>query len=543
MPSQAGRGSRRLGLLHKLVFNRNAISAVLEGLALYGILAVALWSMFNAELSARIVVQGLFFISFGSALLCALRLRRSPAHRLRREGMVAVILGAVYSATMLAVVAMMLAKSTASATPRVAVLPPIGEIMLLVGSGSAFIVTRTGIYLIAAWNRLRRQRLLWSLTNAHILVVVLVAALYIGIGAYSLLTSTTFYRVVANEQAKLTLSEAARLVVGLLLLLSLLSLFLLIATLIVIPPSALFSFLVMRTTIKRLQMLTAATQAVRSHNYAARVEVHGEDEVARLQADFNAMTAELEKAIRDLQTERDTVTQLLDVRRDLTANVSHDLRTPIASLRASLESAIEHQTPPSAHDLEVMQQDVLHLQNMVDDLFTISRVELGQLTLRCQPTDVREVIARVVESTAPYAWRSRRIEIVQQMPASLPLAHADGTRLEQILRNLIYNGLRHTPSGGVVTVSASPDTELEPYIAVEVWDTGEGIAAEDLPHIWERFYKVGQDSESEDRLGLGLAIVKELTEAMQGSVSVNSTPGMGSRFIVRLPLADLNNNR
>ncbi|HLY26412.1 MAG TPA: HAMP domain-containing sensor histidine kinase [Aggregatilineales bacterium] len=532
-----------MGLLHKLVFNRNAISAVLEGLALYGILAVALWSMFNAELSARIVVQGLFFISFGSALLCALRLRRSPAHRLRREGMVAVILGAVYSATMLAVVAMMLAKSTASATPRVAVLPPIGEIMLLVGSGSAFIVTRTGIYLIAAWNRLRRQRLLWSLTNAHILVVVLVAALYIGIGAYSLLTSTTFYRVVANEQAKLTLSEAARLVVGLLLLLSLLSLFLLIATLIVIPPSALFSFLVMRTTIKRLQMLTAATQAVRSHNYAARVEVHGEDEVARLQADFNAMTAELEKAIRDLQTERDTVTQLLDVRRDLTANVSHDLRTPIASLRASLESAIEHQTPPSAHDLEVMQQDVLHLQNMVDDLFTISRVELGQLTLRCQPTDVREVIARVVESTAPYAWRSRRIEIVQQMPASLPLAHADGTRLEQILRNLIYNGLRHTPSGGVVTVSASPDTELEPYIAVEVWDTGEGIAAEDLPHIWERFYKVGQDSESEDRLGLGLAIVKELTEAMQGSVSVNSTPGMGSRFIVRLPLADLNNNR
>jgi signal transduction histidine kinase len=141
----------------------------------------------------------------------------------------------------------------------------------------------------------------------------------------------------------------------------------------------------------------------------------------------------------------------------------------------------------------------------------------------------------MVEAVAPLAWRAGRVEVVADAPPGLPLAQADAERLEQVLSNLLRNGVRHTSPGGIVVAAVSADAE---HVSIVVRDTGEGIAPEDLPHIWERFYRGENHRSSDGGAGLGLAIVKELTEAMGGTVAVESTPGQGSCFTIRLRRSD-----
>ncbi|MCG2769836.1 MAG: HAMP domain-containing histidine kinase, partial [Anaerolineae bacterium] len=253
----------------------------------------------------------------------------------------------------------------------------------------------------------------------------------------------------------------------------------------------------------------------------------------------NAMASDLEGAVRDLQAERDKVTDLLKERRQLIANVSHELRTPVATVRGHLESALDGwgDAPPRTlkHDLEVMQGEVTRLQRLIDDLFTLSRATVLALDLELTPTDVAEIVARCVEAIAPLAWRSRRVEVVCEVPPDLPRARANATRLEQVLVNLLHNGVRHTSPGGIVAAVISVE---EDSVRVDVRDTGEGIPPDELPHIWERFYRGGTArTEEPSGAGLGLALVKELTEAMGGSVSVESIVGRGSCFTIRLPKA------
>jgi signal transduction histidine kinase len=180
-----------------------------------------------------------------------------------------------------------------------------------------------------------------------------------------------------------------------------------------------------------------------------------------------------------------------------------------------------------------MEGEVLRLQRLIDDLFTLSRLEVEQLTMTCRPTDVAPVVQRIVDAMAPLAWSGGRVEVVAELPDEPPLACVDESRLEQILANLLRNGVRHTPPGGIVAVGVAAE---EDTVKIEVRDTGEGISAEDLPYIWERFYR-GENARTDDvrGAGLGLALVKELVEAMGGSVEVESTVGEGSRFVVRLP--------
>jgi signal transduction histidine kinase len=278
---------------------------------------------------------------------------------------------------------------------------------------------------------------------------------------------------------------------------------------------------------------------MREGDRGARVTVEGEDEVARLQSDFNAMADELERTMEDLEAQRDVVAGLLESRRELVVGVSHELRTPVATVRAMLESAIKQKgvRPASLRrDMEVMEGEVLRLQRLIDDLFTLSRLEVEQLTMACQPTDVAPVVQRIVDAMAPLAWKSGRVEVVAELPDELPQACVDESRLEQILANLVRNGVRHTEPGGIVAVVVAAG---EDAVQIEVRDTGEGIPAAELPQIWERFYR-GENARADDGrgAGLGLALVKELVEAMSGSVEVESTVGEGSRFIVRLPAGD-----
>jgi signal transduction histidine kinase len=275
---------------------------------------------------------------------------------------------------------------------------------------------------------------------------------------------------------------------------------------------------------------------LRSGDYSARSAVTGQDEVAQLQEDFNTMAAALEQAMQELQAERDKVTELLEMQRELTATVSHELRTPIATVQGTLESGLARWDELSDEvkgDLNLVQGEVNRLQRLIDDLFTLSQAELGSLSLRMEAVDVASVLVQVAEAQAPLAWQRERVEIVAEAPAGLPAALADHDRLIQILTNLVRNGVRHTPPGGIVALVAKEEGDL---LNIEVRDTGEGIPSEEIPHIWDRFFR-GEHSmarTSESGAGLGLALVRDLTEAMGGSVSVQSEVGEGSCFAVRL---------
>jgi signal transduction histidine kinase len=142
-------------------------------------------------------------------------------------------------------------------------------------------------------------------------------------------------------------------------------------------------------------------------------------------------------------------------------------------------------------------------------------------------------VRHVVDTQAPLAWHQRRVQVLDQLGDDLPAARADAERLEQMVSNLVNNAIRHTPPGGLVAVVVAPETDR---VRIEVRDTGEGIPLEELPRVFERFYR-GNGSDGGVGAGLGLALVKELAEAMGGTVEASSTPGEGSCFTVRLPRA------
>lgn len=384
----------------------------------------------------------------------------------------------------------------------------------------AFIGGQVVPRILFLWDRLRRTRLIWALAHAQVTVVALGAGvLIIAAGLILILThSAPVFRIISTA-------------VGLLIL----SIITLVA---IIPPSALFSYFAMRRTISRLQSLAMATGALRKNNYAVRVPVQGEDEVAQLQTDFNAMAAALERAMHDLQEERDTVSALLQSRRELIASVSHELRTPVATLRGYLETTLIHWDETSLetlhHDLRVMEDEVVHLQKLVEDLFTLARSEVGRLSFQCQPTDVAKMVRRIANAGAPLAWQKNKIDLVAEVPSEVPPVFVDPVRLEQAVQNLLHNGLRHTPPGGIIAlvVLAKPDA-----VVIQVKDTGEGIAPHDLLRIWERFYQAeGARTGIGGGSGLGLALVKEWVEAMGGTVAVESNVGEGSCFSIHLPL-------
>ena len=308
-----------------------------------------------------------------------------------------------------------------------------------------------------------------------------------------------------------------------------------VVILFVFPPSALISYLVAKPLTRRLLALAQAVRKMRNGELSTRVTLEGEDEVAQLQDDFNNMAIELEKTTNALCLERDKVAALLKAQRELTVAVSHELRTPVSTLRSYLDASLDHwqeqQSADLRKDLDVMNHEVEHLQSLIEDLFVLSRAEINQLNLECKATQVKPLIQNLVEMASPLAWRSGKVQVsAAEISEKLPPAWADYGRLEQVLSNLLQNAIRHTPPGGIVIVSAGSENEK---VWIQVCDTGEGIAQEDLPHIWERFYRAGKQTES-GHAGLGLALARELVEAMEGNIEVTSQVGQGSFFIVRL---------
>jgi len=381
-----------------------------------------------------------------------------------------------------------------------------------------FLLYRLIVRLWLFWNHLRRKQLVWELTHAHVLVMLfLTGSLLILLEILIITRFSDVFLVVSTTLGLLVLSA--------------------IALIAFVPPSILFSYFVIRRTTLRIKTLAVATSTLREGNYDIRIQVDGEDEVAQLQANFNSMASSLEHSMLELEKERDRVASLLNERRQLIANVSHELRTPVATLRSYLETNLSHwderSTPITQRDLLKMEDEVIHLQLLIDDLFSLARSEVGKLELRCESTDIGQLVREIVEKGAPLVWRSSRIEMVEDTPSKIVNAVVDSKRLEQVLRNLLHNAVRHTTPGGIVAVEVKVEPEA---VLILVKDTGEGISPKDLPHIWDRFYQADiSQTHMNGGAGLGLALVKEWIEEMGGIVSVDSVVNEGCCFSLRLP--------
>jgi signal transduction histidine kinase len=268
-----------------------------------------------------------------------------------------------------------------------------------------------------------------------------------------------------------------------------------------------------------LRDMAGAARKMEQGDYGQRVVTASRDEVGQLAVAFNRMSSELESLER--------------VRRDLVANVSHELKTPISALRAHLENLLDGVEHPDPKTLQVMLSQSERLGRMVDQLLELSRLESGDLPLHREEVSLGPLVSRVVSEIRVTRARTD-IELSEDVPEDLPTVFADAERVYQVLFNLLDNAVRFTPAGGRVRVTAAGHNGS---VDVAVADTGPGIPAEHLPRLFERFYRIDTSrSRDEGGTGIGLAIARSVVEAHGGRIWAESEPGRGSTFTFELPV-------
>jgi signal transduction histidine kinase len=264
-----------------------------------------------------------------------------------------------------------------------------------------------------------------------------------------------------------------------------------------------------------LRTLTQAAHRL-ARGETPQVAVRSQDEIGELSQAFNHMSRSLAR--------QETL------RRNLMSDIAHELRTPLSVIRGDLEALLDGIYEPTPGALASLQEEVLLLSRLVDDLRALAQAEAGQLKLERRPTDLGDLLAGVVASFDLQA-EAQGQQLVLDVPPDLPPVDVDPLRIRQVVANLVSNALRHAPRSGRIAVSVV----LQPgQVRVSVADNGPGIAAEDLAHVFDRFWR-GRGARV-DGTGLGLAIARELVRAHGGQIGVESTPGQGSTFSFTLPL-------
>ena len=276
----------------------------------------------------------------------------------------------------------------------------------------------------------------------------------------------------------------------------------------------------------RIHQVKGAADSLAEGNLETRVTVNGKDEVAALGKAFNEMATRLQDAD---QKQR----ELEQARKDLIAWASHDLQTPLASIRAILEAladGVVEEPDMVKRYLTTAQRDVRSLSSLIDDLFQMAQLDAGGLTLNREPASLTDLVSDTIESFSELAAR-QNVLLSGQVEAEVDPLFMDTQRIGRVLNNLVGNALRHTPAGGQVTLAAR---RTGPNVEMTVQDSGEGIRDEDLPHVFERFYR-GEKSRSRATggAGLGLAIAQGIVRAHGGDIIVKNNGG--ARFVISLP--------
>ncbi len=282
------------------------------------------------------------------------------------------------------------------------------------------------------------------------------------------------------------------------------------------------SALIARSVARPLQRMSKAAEHIADGDLSQRVPVDGPHEVRMLAQSFNEMTEQV------------AATQ--EVQRDFLANVSHDLRTPLTSIQGfsqAIAEGVASDPEAAQHAAQIIHDEAGRLHRMVESLLDLARIESGQMEMQRRPLWLGDVLRAVAESSSMRA-RDKGVQLDVQIPSTLPRVTGDGDRLAQVFTNLLDNAIRHTPSGGRVSLDATATSDA---LIVAVRDTGEGIPPADLSRIFERFYQVDKSRQRGRRTGsgLGLAISQQIIEAHGGRIEVASVEGAGTTFTVRLP--------
>jgi signal transduction histidine kinase len=280
--------------------------------------------------------------------------------------------------------------------------------------------------------------------------------------------------------------------------------------------SLLIGFMLARSLTRPVRELTEATHAMSQGKLDQRVPVRSKDELGTLAQSFNQMSADLARANQ--------------ARKQMTADIAHDLRNPLTVVGGYLESLKDGKLKPTAERFETMQVEVQHLQRLVEDLRTLSLADAGELKLHFQPTALGELLERVVAAYCHQA-EQKKVDLHMDVELNLPELEMDSARMEQVLGNLVSNALRYSPEGGRISLVAN---QTRSGVVIRVADDGSGIAPDVLPYIFERSYR-GDPSRSGNESGLGLAIAKSIVELHRGRIHAESDGQTGSAFFITLP--------
>jgi signal transduction histidine kinase len=272
------------------------------------------------------------------------------------------------------------------------------------------------------------------------------------------------------------------------------------------------------TLTRSVRELTAATKELAGGQFGHQVQVRSKDELGDLARSFNLMSTALARSTA--------------LRRKMTADIAHDLRTPLSVILGYTEALRDKKLDPDQEMYAVMHTEAQHLSRLVDDLKILALADAGELPLNYGSIAPGELLKRAADSYRIAADRAR-IAIHTEIAPGLPFVRVDGERMAQVLGNLMSNALRYTPPGGEIRLSAD---RTDGQVRLLVADTGPGIAAEDLPFIFERSFRGDQArQQQEGETGLGLAIAKSLVEAQDGAIAAESAPGAGTTFTIFLP--------
>lgn len=279
--------------------------------------------------------------------------------------------------------------------------------------------------------------------------------------------------------------------------------------------------------LKPIRRLTKASQALAQGDLAQQVKVTSQDELGQLTTTFNQMSTDLVKA--DQQRKR------------MTADITHDLSTPLQIISGYVEMLEEGEVTLTPQRIEIIKTEIGHLRRLVDDLSTLSQVEAGGLDVQLQPVQPTMLLEQVYRAYQPIAAR-QGVELILDIPESTPKILVDEGRVLQVLKNLVENALRYTHEKGKITLRG---TIVADRIQLQVSDTGSGIDPEDLPYVFDRFYRADKArGGSSGKMGLGLAICKALVTAQGGTITAESAgKGQGATMIITFNTAPVQNDQ
>jgi signal transduction histidine kinase len=289
-----------------------------------------------------------------------------------------------------------------------------------------------------------------------------------------------------------------------------------------------FGYLLATSMTQSLSLLQQGARQIATSDFSARVRLTEVDELSDVAEAFNKMADDLEKSFARQK-------ELEQARRNLIAAVSHDLRTPLTSIRAMIEALADEVVTDSStvqRYYATIRSQIENLSGLIDDLFELSQLETEQIELHLEPVNLNDLLSDVLETMQAQAT-AKQISLRGIFSEDLPMIEAELAKIQRVLYNLVQNAIQHTSAGGSISLT----TKVVPTgVQVDVADTGEGISPQDLPHVFGQFFR-GEKSRSRETggIGLGLAIAKRIVEAHQGRIWVESQAGQGTRFSFVLP--------